>query len=167
MAQRIYFSDSRRRHRRSRRTDRLGRQRPDEAEHAVAASSTRPGRNIVRPCRAIPAPTVRTVRLPKCVRQRRWSRHPGAAGAARVSVSPRLNCVPSLGPGATTGVTRSSLAFGFVSDLDRIDLRCECVVPLVVVVGHTLACGAHHRWDTGTSPARRSNPFGLSPWRRY
>ena len=67
-----------------------GGQRPDEAEHAVAASSTRPGRHIVRPCRPIPAPTVRTVRRPKCARQRRWSRHTGAAGAARVSLFVRL-----------------------------------------------------------------------------
>ena len=80
MVQRIYFSDSRRTHR----TNRVRRQRPDEAEHAVAAGSTRLERNIVRPCRPIPARTVRTVRRRKCARRRRWSRHPGAAGAARV-----------------------------------------------------------------------------------
>ena len=84
MAQRIYSINSGQTRRRSRRTDRLGGQRADQAEHAVAASSTRPGRNIVHPCRPIPARTVRTVRRPKCARRRRWSRHPGAAGAARV-----------------------------------------------------------------------------------
>jgi len=48
----------------------------------VAASSTRPGRNIVRPRRPIPGRTVRTARRPKCAPRKRWPRHPVGAGAA-------------------------------------------------------------------------------------
>jgi len=82
MAQWIYSSNSRRTRRRSRWANLLAGQRPDEAEGAVGASSTHPGRNIVRPCRPTPRRTVRTVRPLKCARRKRWSRHPDGAGAA-------------------------------------------------------------------------------------
>jgi hypothetical protein len=98
MARRIYSSNSRRTRRRSRSTDRLPRRQSENAEDAVAASSTRAGRNIVRPCRPIPVRTVRTVRRPKCARQKRWSRHRGTAGAARVPVCLTLD---TRGRGAT------------------------------------------------------------------
>jgi hypothetical protein len=61
---------------------RTGGQRREESEDAAAASSTRPGRNIVRPCRPIPGRTVRTVRRPKCATRKPWLRRPVGAGAA-------------------------------------------------------------------------------------
>ena len=52
-------------------------------EQGVAAAwSTRPARNIVSRGRQIRTRTWRTVRPPRCGRQRRWSRRTGAAGAA-------------------------------------------------------------------------------------
>jgi hypothetical protein len=59
----------------------------EKPEDAVAASSTRPGRNIVGPCRPIPGRTVRTVRRPKCETRKRWSRHPAGAGVASLSLN--------------------------------------------------------------------------------
>lgn len=62
---------------------------PRSSRARRAAWSTRPGRNIVRRWRTIPARTVRTVRRRRCARRKQWSRHPVAAGAARV---PRAWC---------------------------------------------------------------------------
>ena len=58
-------------------------QQSEETEDAVAASSTRRGRNIEGPCRPISARPVRTARRPKCARRKRWSRHRDTAGAAK------------------------------------------------------------------------------------
>src|SRR6185436_5522273 len=85
MARRIYSGNSRQTRRRSRRTDRSPGDRSEEAEDAAAGSSTRPERNTDLPWQPILTRTVRTVRRPKCARRKRWSRHRGAAGAARVS----------------------------------------------------------------------------------
>ena len=57
------------------------RRRAEEPKGVAAAWSTHAARNIVSRCRRIRARTLRTVRRPRCGRQRRWSRRTGAAGA--------------------------------------------------------------------------------------
>jgi hypothetical protein len=67
------------------------RQRREEPEDAVAASSTQRGRNVVRPCSPIPGRTARTVRRPQCAARKTMGKTSRlmASAAARAPVPAR------------------------------------------------------------------------------
>jgi hypothetical protein len=81
-AQPTCSSSSRKVRQRSRRRNRPRQRRGEETKGVAAAGSMRPARNIVSRCRRIRARALRTVKRPKCGRQRRCRRRTGAAGAA-------------------------------------------------------------------------------------